>query len=94
MPWSEPGLLAAGAAGALGISAGGTAWAIAYARRRGMLDQPGERRSHATATPRGGGIGTVQSTAKFSSGLTVPHSLQLGHCQWCVLAPKPQRVQR
>lgn len=59
MPWSEPGLLAAGAAGALGISAGGTAWAIAYARRRGMLDQPGERRSHATATPRGGGIGIV-----------------------------------
>ncbi|HOZ24791.1 MAG TPA: hypothetical protein PLI83_08385, partial [Thermomonas sp.] len=34
-----------------------TAWAIAYARRRGMLDQPGERRSHATATPRGGGVG-------------------------------------
>ena len=59
MPWSEPGLLAACAAGALGISAGGTAWAIAYARRRGMLDQPGERRSHAIATPRGGGIGLV-----------------------------------
>lgn len=59
MPWSEPELLATGAAGALGISAGGTAWAIAYARRRGMLDQPGERRSHATATPRGGGIGIV-----------------------------------
>ena len=59
MPWSEPGLLAACAAGALCISAGGTAWAIAYARRRGMLDQPGERRSHATATPRGGGIGIV-----------------------------------
>ena len=59
MPWSEPGLLAACAAGALGISSGGTAWAIAYARRRGMLDQPGERRSHALATPRGGGIGIV-----------------------------------
>ncbi|MEF9977692.1 MAG: lipopolysaccharide biosynthesis protein [Thermomonas sp.] len=59
MPWSEPGWLAACAAGALGISAGGTAWAIAYARRRGMLDQPGERRSHAVATPRGGGIGIV-----------------------------------
>jgi UDP-N-acetylmuramyl pentapeptide phosphotransferase/UDP-N-acetylglucosamine-1-phosphate transferase len=59
MPWSEPSLLAACAAGALGLSAGGTAWAIAYARRRGMLDQPGERRSHALATPRGGGIGIV-----------------------------------
>lgn len=59
MPWSEQGLLAACAVGALAISATGTAWAIAYARRRGMLDQPGERRSHATATPRGGGIGIV-----------------------------------
>ena len=59
MPWSEPGLLAASGAGALAVSAGGTAWAIAYARRRGILDEPGERRSHATATPRGGGIGIV-----------------------------------
>ena len=59
MPWSEQGLLAACAVGALAISATGTAWAIVYARRRGMLDQPGERRSHATATPRGGGIGIV-----------------------------------
>jgi UDP-N-acetylmuramyl pentapeptide phosphotransferase/UDP-N-acetylglucosamine-1-phosphate transferase len=61
MPWSDPGLLVACAAGALGVSAGGTTWAIAYARRRGMLDQPGERRSHAVATPRGGGIGIVVS---------------------------------
>src|SRR5690348_6804628 len=27
-------------------------------------------------------------------GLTVPQFLQLGHCQWCALAPKPQRLQR
>ncbi|WP_184418252.1 glycosyltransferase family 4 protein [Rhodanobacter sp. MP7CTX1] len=33
--------------------------AIAYAHRRGMLDQPGQRRSHSTPTPRGGGIGIV-----------------------------------
>lgn len=32
---------------------------IRYARRRGMLDQPGRRRSHQIATPRGGGIGVV-----------------------------------
>ena len=32
---------------------------ISYARRRGMLDQPGRRRSHQVATPRGGGIGVV-----------------------------------
>lgn len=33
--------------------------AIGYARRRGMLDQPGQRRSHRIPTPRGGGIGMV-----------------------------------
>ncbi|KRE89228.1 glycosyl transferase family 4 [Frateuria sp. Soil773] len=33
--------------------------AIAYAHRRGMLDQPGQRRSHRIPTPRGGGIGIV-----------------------------------
>ncbi len=57
MRWSEPVVLAACAVAALVVSMACTAWAIAYARRCGMLDQPGERRSHATATPRGGGIG-------------------------------------
>ena len=33
--------------------------AIFYARRRGMLDHPGQRRSHSIPTPRGGGIGMV-----------------------------------
>lgn len=33
--------------------------AIGYAHRRGMLDQPGQRRSHTIPTPRGGGIGIV-----------------------------------
>ncbi len=33
--------------------------AIVYAQRRGMLDQPGQRRSHSIPTPRGGGIGVV-----------------------------------
>lgn len=32
---------------------------IGYARRRGMLDLPGQRRSHDIPTPRGGGIGIV-----------------------------------
>lgn len=36
-----------------------TAWARAYALRRNLLDQPGERRSHSRATPRGGGISIV-----------------------------------
>ena len=33
--------------------------AIGYARRRGMLDLPGQRRSHHVPTPRGGGVGIV-----------------------------------
>jgi UDP-N-acetylmuramyl pentapeptide phosphotransferase/UDP-N-acetylglucosamine-1-phosphate transferase len=33
--------------------------AIGYAQRRGMLDQPGQRRSHHLPTPRGGGVGMV-----------------------------------
>ncbi len=40
-----------------GISALATWLALAYARRRNLIDHPGERRSHAVATPRGGGIG-------------------------------------
>lgn len=57
MPWSEPALLAAAAAASAGVSAGLTAWARAHACRRGLLDRPGERRSHLVPTPRGGGIG-------------------------------------
>ena len=32
---------------------------LAYARRRGLLDLPGQRRSHTRPTPRGGGLGIV-----------------------------------
>ncbi|MCW8807162.1 MAG: glycosyl transferase family 4 [Rhodanobacter sp.] len=46
--------------------------AIGYAYRRGMLDQPGQRRSHIVPTPRGGGIGVVLATL-----LCVPGAL------WC-----------
>ena len=42
-----------------GIASAITAWARGYALRRNLLDQPGERRSHANATPRGGGISIV-----------------------------------
>jgi len=41
--------------------------AIAYAHRRGMFDQPGQRRSHKVPTPRGGGIGIIVAVV-----LTVP----------------------
>lgn len=36
-----------------------TALSIHYAHRRNLIDQPGQRRSHAQPTPRGGGIGLV-----------------------------------
>jgi len=35
---------------------------LGYARRRGLLDQPGQRRAHRLATPRGGGIAIVLSS--------------------------------
>ena len=57
MPWSEPATLALIAVLALAASAAGTAWARRYGLRGGLIDAPGERRSHAVPTPRGGGIG-------------------------------------
>ena len=41
------------------ISAVVTALGIHYARRRNLIDHPGQRRSHGEPTPRGGGIGLV-----------------------------------
>ncbi|HEY5804501.1 MAG TPA: glycosyltransferase family 4 protein [Lysobacter sp.] len=41
------------------LAAAGTWVARHYALRRRLLDQPGARRSHAVATPRGGGISIV-----------------------------------
>ena len=42
-----------------GIGVSATWLARRYALRRALLDQPGERRSHASPTPRGGGISIV-----------------------------------
>lgn len=44
------------------VSALGSVWAIAHAHRTGMLDHPGDRRSHDMPTPRGGGIGIVAAS--------------------------------
>jgi len=41
----------------LALAATGTWAALCYARHRQLIDLPGERRSHAVATPRGGGVG-------------------------------------
>lgn len=45
----------------LAVGALGTWWARRYALRANLLDQPGARRSHEAATPRGGGIAIVVS---------------------------------
>jgi Fuc2NAc and GlcNAc transferase len=56
---------------------------ISYAHRRGMLDQPGQRRSHTLPTPRGGGIGIVVAcllslpVALAGQPQSWPHSLTL-----------------
>lgn len=50
-----------GAAAVCALSALGTWAARGYALRHQLLDQPGERRSHAVATPRGGGMAIVGS---------------------------------
>jgi UDP-N-acetylmuramyl pentapeptide phosphotransferase/UDP-N-acetylglucosamine-1-phosphate transferase len=57
MRWSEPGGLLAIALVAGLLSWAATRWAIRHAHARGLHDLPGERRSHAVPTPRGGGIG-------------------------------------
>ena len=59
MPWSEPAAIAALAAGSLLLSVLCTRWAWGHARRRGLLDVPGARRSHVLPTPRGGGVGVA-----------------------------------
>lgn len=41
------------------ITAALSAAALGYARKRGLYDRPGRRSSHATPTPRGGGIGIL-----------------------------------
>ncbi|MGH8145237.1 MAG: MraY family glycosyltransferase [Rhodanobacteraceae bacterium] len=44
-----------------------TGAALIYARRRGLLDQPGKRRSHTLPTPRGGGVGIVAAVVLVGS---------------------------
>lgn len=61
------------------LCASGTAMltllAIDYGRRRGLLDQPGQRRSHRQPTPRGGGIAPVTTLLVVISALGLRGSL-------------------
>ncbi len=59
MQWSDPATLVGIGLGATAVSAAGTHAGLAYARRKGLVDLPGARRSHDAPTPRGGGVGIV-----------------------------------
>ena len=56
---SPVAIVAAQLAATGALAAMATGWAIRYARRRRLLDFPGQRRSHSVPTPRGGGIAIV-----------------------------------
>ncbi|MFT3762492.1 MAG: lipopolysaccharide biosynthesis protein [Pseudoxanthomonas sp.] len=60
------------------VAAAGTALARRYALRRQLFDQPGERRSHAVATPRGGGIAIVVALLLGSAWLIHAYPAQRG----------------
>ena len=65
------------------VAVAGTWLAIRYAVRRNLLDQPGERRSHAMATPRGGGIAIVAAVLLGMVWLAArqpEHALPLAFC--------------
>lgn len=61
------------------IGVAGTWLARRYAIRQALIDEPGERRSHAVATPRGGGIAIVFSllVAAIALGLRFPEQAPL-----------------
>lgn len=58
------------------VAAAGTWCARRYALHRRLLDQPGERRSHSTATPRGGGIAIVASLLLAAAWLGYVHTAE------------------
>ena len=76
-------------AAVLGLAAAGAWWARRHALWRGLLDQPGERRSHRVATPRGGGIGIAVAWAlacvALWSGGSLPGPIALAAATGVVL---------
>lgn len=55
--------LCAAAAVSFAVAAAGAGWLAQWLRRRGVVDVPGERSSHVTPTPRGGGIAVLGGAA-------------------------------
>ena len=89
MPWSESAgvqtlLPAVAWMAAVMVAALGSRWAIAHANRNDLLDHPGERRSHAAPTPRGGGIGIA--IACLLALLAIGHAAAQPETWWLVAA--------
>lgn len=59
------------------IGAAGTWLARRYAVQRDLLDHPGERRSHSTATPRGGGMAIVLALLVAACALAARYPWQV-----------------
>lgn len=69
------------------LAALGTWLARAYALQRNLLDEPGERRSHSVATPRGGGIAIMAVVLlALCSAIFVPAGAQGPAVPWLHLA--------
>jgi len=64
------------------LAAAGTWLARGYALRRQLLDQPGERRSHRVATPRGGGVAIVATVLAGMAWLGWREPGQAGVFAW------------
>lgn len=60
-----------------------TGLATGYARRRGLIDKPGDRQSHLSPTPRGGGAGLI--LAFLIAGLLFAQAAMSGHWMYCLL---------
>lgn len=72
-----PGGPAAWCLAHLAIGVAGTWLARRYALRRNLVDQPGERRSHAVPTPRGGGIAIACSALLALGWMAWGHAMPL-----------------
>ncbi len=83
MPWSDPAHLLAIGLAAAAVSALGAAWALGHARRHGLIDAPGERRSHQVETPRGGGIGIAIACLACLVAMALQDT---GHSAWWPIA--------
>ena len=61
----------------LAVGVVGTWFARRYALHRQLIDQPGERRSHRVATPRGGGIAIVASALLAFAWLAATNAIPM-----------------